>query len=92
MSGCLKGLNKALFSMPSFLLAIASLDCMFEGWDGNVPACLDGGGAEFTERKGGGKTVPSHRKLEQGQSKERALAGQPLQGWHTQAPSCASPA
>ena len=83
MSGTTKGLNKTLFSCLPFYFAIASLDYMFEGWDGNVPACLDGAAQKFTERRAG-KTNPKPQKVgTKEQSKERALAGQPLQGWHT---------
>lgn len=48
VSGTMKVLNKTLFSCLPFYFAIASLDYMFEGWDGNVPACLDGAALKFT--------------------------------------------
>lgn len=71
--------------MPSFLLCYSQSGLYVEGWDGDVPACLDGAAqGEFTERRRSRKTNPKPQKVgTKEQSKERALAGQPLQGWHT---------
>lgn len=53
VSGMMKVLNKTPFSCLLFYFAIPSLDYIFEGWDGNVPACLDGMSQKFIERREG---------------------------------------